>query len=50
MEAAAAGVTTMPLCVPPMLFAVSVAVIEPEPAVFKVALNVCTPLSAATKV
>jgi hypothetical protein len=47
---AAAGVTTIPDCVPVALAtAVSVAVRLWVPAVFSVALNVCVPASAAVK-
>ena len=48
---AAAGVTVIPVWVPEMLVvAVSVAVSDCEPAVFRVALKVWTPWSAAVNV
>ena len=49
--AAAAALTTIPLCVPVMEPAtVSVAVIDCAPAVFNVPLNACTPASPTVKV
>ena len=48
---AAAGLTVMPVCVPaPLGITVSLTVMDWLPAVFRVALKVCTPSSAAVKV
>ena len=45
-----AGLTVMPPCVPVMLpVAASAAVSDCVPVVFRVALKVCTPASAAVK-